>query len=1269
MKALAPVIVFLFCSSLLMADTVINANITASATWDLAGSPYIINGNRTISGSTNPVVTVEPGVVVKFNSGATLYIGSTSSSSVGGGLIVNGTAENPVLFTANSDTPAPGFWNYLRTNVHASTDQVVCNHAIFEYGGSSSGLWDINGGNPQFTNCTFRYSAAYGIYHYSSSASATVQGCLFQDNLGYPLHFNADLAYKIGTGNTFVNNGQQRILLRNENVETGQTWLAQPVPYELTGNLSVRNLADPLVLSPGTQVLFRDNNQLLIGNTGSSAFAGSIQATGVTFGAANPAVGWSGIDFQNYTQASQLTGCTIQGVNSNTFGAIRVRCNNLVAIQDCVFDNNLDYALYCGDGANFSFSGCTVQNCTNTVYALIQDIHKLGTGNLYVNNTDNRIHCGGGRLEESCTWTRQAMPIFVMANISFYGTGTPTVVMPYGTVLEFNAQTNFSIGNTGSSSLGAILRATGVTFRGQEPSSGYWNGLTFNIFGGNSLLSGCVVRDAGYNNTNAVTLNVPSVTITGSWIYNCAAKGIYVAATSYPSLSGNMVAACGSYPLSMPADNVRMLGEGNSFTGNAIDRVEVRAENITASGTWRNPGVPYYLTGNITVSGSANPHLVIQPGSVIMLPDQTTLTIGSSSSSSLRGSIEATGVTFTRSAIDAIPSGLVFQPWVNTGMNLFTDCTFEYYRHPTNNYAIYVNNSDPAFESCTFRYNLGDVIVGTTNARPVINNCSFLSNGGYPARISASSFDVASGTGNIFSGNNPDRILLTGGILGQNYTWNNPSVPVEVSSDIDVYGTSNPILKINSGLELLFRSGVGMYVGNSSTSSLPGGIQADGAIFSALSGAMGGWEGLRLLRYLNPASYLRNCVLEYAGGNGNLGLNYTTIPVVEECVIRYGAVGIRCTGSQVTASIIRNHILSNEKGILCESSANPLIGGTLGDGNAIVGNTQYGVQNTTTTLTVNAEYNWWGDASGPVLRIGDGVSDHVDYDPWRTTNIGDAPGRFHLLTPASASVVETLTPVIDWEDSIDPSPGDAVYYTLLIAANAGFTSGLITVDGLWSSVYHVPASILADDSRYYWKVSATDTQTQTTWSYENYFWFDTAVPEPPAAFCQLEPADEATVYVTSPMLTWQPAIDPDPGDVVTYTVYRDLTAGFESPEAITAYSAYAYPGYCVPGEIYYWKVKATDTTGHETFSDTWSFFVDPAAVPRAPADLTIQSVGADILVSWDLVPGADYYDVYASSLPDGGFTFLGQALTNQYTDAGAAAGTRKFYRVVAIDYQ
>ncbi len=80
--------------------------------------------------------------------------------------------------------------------------------------------------------------------------------------------------------------------------------------------------------------------------------------------------------------------------------------------------------------------------------------------------------------------------------------------------------------------------------------------------------------------------------------------------------------------------------------------------------------------------------------------------------------------------------------------------------------------------------------------------------------------------------------------------------------------------------------------------------------------------------------------------------------------------------------------------------------------NAVTGN-GVGVQVLTVAETVNAENNWWGDATGPGPAgpgSGDGVSGNLDYDPWLTR-----PVNCVYLEPETTSlyVKPTETVVVD----------------------------------------------------------------------------------------------------------------------------------------------------------------------------------------------------------------------------------------------------------------
>ncbi len=76
------------------APTEVSGNITEDTTWTLANSPYIVT--ETVQVLEDVTLTIEPGVVVRFNEGIGL--------NIGGKLIARGTQTNIINFTANQDS-------------------------------------------------------------------------------------------------------------------------------------------------------------------------------------------------------------------------------------------------------------------------------------------------------------------------------------------------------------------------------------------------------------------------------------------------------------------------------------------------------------------------------------------------------------------------------------------------------------------------------------------------------------------------------------------------------------------------------------------------------------------------------------------------------------------------------------------------------------------------------------------------------------------------------------------------------------------------------------------------------------------------------------------------------------------------------------------------------------------------------------------------------------------------------------------------------------
>ncbi|MGD9224445.1 MAG: hypothetical protein PVH22_14415, partial [Desulfobacteraceae bacterium] len=134
------------------ADTTVGGAITTDTTWTVADSPYVVTSNISVKGTDGAdgitTLTIEPGVVVKLDRYRYIDIGGSSGDP--GALSAAGTAANPITFTSNQASPAPGDWYYIR--FYSTTDDAttVMEHCVVEYGGYSNGSLYAYQSSPSF---------------------------------------------------------------------------------------------------------------------------------------------------------------------------------------------------------------------------------------------------------------------------------------------------------------------------------------------------------------------------------------------------------------------------------------------------------------------------------------------------------------------------------------------------------------------------------------------------------------------------------------------------------------------------------------------------------------------------------------------------------------------------------------------------------------------------------------------------------------------------------------------------------------------------------------------------------------------------------------------------------------------------------------------------------------------------------------------------------------------------------------------------------------
>ena len=175
MKTLLCVLIALVVATPTLAETDVTADIDTNTTWDLAGSPYILQGS--IHVTSGSILTIDPGVVVKFNSGAKL------KTHAGCSIVAEGSSDNEILFTSNSGTPVPYDWYAVHVDQSPASSFSYC---VFEYGQYNL---NISQSDPTVSHCTSR-SSMYGIT--CEGASPQIESCDIIQNMNGVVIYGPD---------------------------------------------------------------------------------------------------------------------------------------------------------------------------------------------------------------------------------------------------------------------------------------------------------------------------------------------------------------------------------------------------------------------------------------------------------------------------------------------------------------------------------------------------------------------------------------------------------------------------------------------------------------------------------------------------------------------------------------------------------------------------------------------------------------------------------------------------------------------------------------------------------------------------------------------------------------------------------------------------------------------------------------------------------------------------------------------------------------------
>ena len=183
-----------------------------------------------------------------------------------------------------------------------------------------------------------------------------------------------------------------------------------------------------------------------------------------------------------------------------------------------------------------------------------------------------------------------------------------------------------------------------------------------------------------------------------------------------------------------------------------------------------------------------------------------------------------------------------------------------------------------------------------------------------------------------------------------------------------------------------------------------------------------------------------------------------------------------------------------------------------------------------------------------------------------------------LVAPANNALTTDYTPRLDWKNSLPA----ADHYQLQVATDSAFTALVINRSDVTLSEF-TPASNLAPNTRYYWRVSGYNSLGQySAWSKVRSF---RTVMLPPVL---LTPANGGTAG-RKPVFDWQDVVG-----ATGYTIQISTSPRFGTFLVNkTATPSTFTPGTKLPVGTVYWRVRANGPNGPSAWSATWSVTITP----------------------------------------------------------------------------
>lgn len=454
--------------------------IDRNETWRVIDTPHVVGRYLYIgglgAGTNTTILTIEPGVTVRFRPGAGLLFGDIEP-----GALVIPAGGDPVVMEGES--PTRGSWvglsfdgagrSELRnlTIRHCGADTPSgnpssCLEAIGTYGGPSPELL-IDGVTISDAH------DAVDLWHWCT-LDPDSRSLSIENVDGHLATISPRLVSTFPRGGHFTGNAESELRIRGGPVDQSATWAAAGAPWRLIGTVTLEGPSEPTITMPAGLQVRADPaggftvglGGLLVGDTAGPPVI--VESTGQ---------GWAGIALA-HSAGTALRNVLLKGCAQPclTVGGPGVTDSGLV-LEEVTIDGARSAGIHLGVGVTFhpASRDLTIARVEGVPINLAPEaVQTIPRGDYRFNEID-AIRVRAGVITSSATWRNHGLPYSLPDGLAITSIGDqPSLTLEPGVTLQLGIGTRVSGGT-----LVAIGTPTApITFTSATPGvPGSWVGI------------------------------------------------------------------------------------------------------------------------------------------------------------------------------------------------------------------------------------------------------------------------------------------------------------------------------------------------------------------------------------------------------------------------------------------------------------------------------------------------------------------------------------------------------------------------------------------------------------------------------------------------------------------------------------------------------------------------------------------------------------------------------------------------------------------------